>query len=420
MSQNNLFKTSKSEIKVPLNSSNNYADTSPIQIIKKEEKNEINEKKNEKGYENDNKNKKVNNETNSVLSSSPKSIHDIYNDKEELEKYLENNCKDFWEKFELLEFKKNGSAGSVLKAQTRMKGKPNTNRRFVALKFLYNSKNDNKPKKEINHQEIITHGALKHKNIPQIFGYYKIGDYNSCIAMEFCQYGDLENFKKKVIKRVPLSETFICYILGGLSEAVNFIHTHNKIIHMDIKQQNVIVDDYINIKLTDFSISINYRNKQYITLPMIGTCYYMSPEVLRKETIPVKYASKIDVYSIGILLYLLAFCDYPYKLKEVDNKNYSQILKNVEENNLEFPMDLEYSKPFLNLLKNCLNKDISKRYDIFQLINDPWAKGYQIILNEKEKLYNAGKFVIDLMVDNIINFNEYIKQVEKNNNIFFQ
>ena len=83
-------------------------------------------------------------------------------------------------------------------------------------------------------------------------------------------------------------------------------------------------------------------------------------------------------------------------------------------------MDLEYSKPFLNLLKNCLNKDISKRYDIFQLINDPWAKGYQIILNEKEKLYNAGKFVIDLMVDNIINFNEYIKQVEKNNNIFFQ
>ena len=103
MSQNNLFKTSKSETKVLLKSSNNFADTSPIQIIKKEE---IIEKKNEKGYENDNKNKKVNNETNSVLSSSPKSIHDIYNDKEELEKYLENNCKEFWEKFELLEFKK--------------------------------------------------------------------------------------------------------------------------------------------------------------------------------------------------------------------------------------------------------------------------------------------------------------------------
>ena len=46
-------------------------------------------------------------------------------------------------------------------------------------------------------------------------------------------------------------------------------------------------------------------------------------------------------------------------------------------------------------------------------MKDPWVKGYQIILNEKEKLYNAGKFVIDLMVDNFITFNNYIKEQEK-------
>ena len=363
--------------------------------------------------------KKINNPTNSSQTSTTKTIHDIYNDKVELEKYLKENCPEFWEKFELLEFKKNGSAGAVLKAQTRSK-ETKKNRRFVALKFLYNGKKNNKPKKEINHQEIIIHGALKHKNIPQIYGYYKIGECNSCIAMEFSQYGDLENFKKKVIKRVPLSETFICYILGGICDAVYYMHTHNKIIHMDIKQQNIVVDDYINIKLTDYSISIDYKNKDFINLPLIGTCYYMSPEVLRKETIPVEYASKIDVYSIGVLLYFLAFCDYPFKLKDVGNKDYPQILKNVENNDLEFPKDYEISKPFLNLLKNCLNKDISKRYSIHQLINDPWTKGYQIILNEKEKLYNAGRFVIDLMVDNIINFNDYIKQIENNENFFLK
>ena len=47
-------------------------------------------------------------------------------------------------------------------------------------------------------------------------------------------------------------------------------------------------------------------------------------------------------------------------------------------------------------------------------MKDPWFKGYQIILNEKEKLYNAGKFIIDLMVDNFISFNSYIKELEKN------
>ena len=94
-------------------------------------------------------------------------------------------------------------------------------------------------------------------------------------------------------------------------------------------------------------------------------------------------------------------------------------MKNIQQYDLEFPTDMENSKPFLNLLRNCLNKDIKKRYDIYQLMNDPFVKGYQIILNEKEKLYNAGKFVIDLMVDNILNFNQYLKTIENNNTNFF-
>ena len=363
------------------------------------------------------KKEQINNNTNSVMSTTSKSLNEIYNDIGELNKYLIGKAPEFYEKFELLEFKKCGSAGSVLKAQTKIKAQNSKAKpKIVALKFLFNGK-EGKAKKEINHQEIIAHGSLKHKNIPQIYGYYKIGD-NSCIAMEYSHYGDLENFKKKVIKRAPLSESLICYILGGLAEAVYYIHTHNKIIHMDIKQQNIVIDDYLNVKLTDYSISINYRNLKNISLPMIGTCYYMSPEVLKKETIPANYASKIDVYSIGVLLYLLAFCDYPFKLKEVDNKNYAQILKNIQQYDLEFPTDMENSKPFLNLLRNCLNKDIKKRYDIYQLMNDPFVKGYQIILNEKEKLYNAGKFVIDLMVDNILNFNQYLKTIENNTNFF--
>jgi hypothetical protein len=46
-------------------------------------------------------------------------------------------------------------------------------------------------------------------------------------------------------------------------------------------------------------------------------------------------------------------------------------------------------------------------------MKDPWFEGYQILLNEKEKLYNAGQFVIALMVDNFMSFNNYIKKKEK-------
>jgi serine/threonine protein kinase len=338
----------------------------------------------------------------------------------EMKEFLSSYCKDFDAKFELLDCLKSGSAGTVFSGKLRN----NPNSKLIAFKFLidnvkeirkYNPKEKSKKNKnnQNKHFEISIHGMLKHKNIPEIYGYYKILN-DSCIAMEFTKYGDIENFKKKILKRTSLSETLTLYIAGGILEALKFIHIKNKIIHMDIKQQNILIDDFLSIKLTDFSVSINYKSaKDYIDLPMVGTCYYMSPEVLKKKRILVSEASKIDIYSLGVLLYLLAFYDYPYKLNEVNSKDYFQISKNIANNNLEFPEETGHSKVFINFLKNCLNKDIKKRYDICQAMKDPWVKGYQIILNEKEKLYNAGKFVIDLMVDNFITFNNYIKEQEK-------
>ena len=355
---------------------------------------------------------KSNSELSSKYATIENKIKDIFRDKEQLEFYIKKENPIFLEKFEILEIIKTGSVGSVVKSRYKLKGKKNSSDKLIALKFINNIK-----EKKQNHSEIIIHASLKCKNIPEIYGYYKIGDH-SCIAMQLGFYGDLDNFKKKVIKRLPLSETLICYILGGICKAVFYIHTHNKIIHMDIKQQNIIIDDYVNIKLTDFSVSLCYRDMKKIKLPLVGTCYYMSPEVLRKDTIDASEASKIDVYSIGVLLYLLAFNDYPYKLRDVDSKNYKKILENIEKYEIEFPKGFDNSKTFLNLLKNCLNKDIKKRYNIYQLMKDPFFLGYQIILDEKEKIYNAGKFVVDLMVDNILNFNQYIQKIDKNNKNF--
>ena len=356
---------------------------------------------------------------NSNINTKSDQISNDFNDINFMKDFLRDYCKDFNEKFELIEQLKSGSAGSVYRGQLR--NKPNS--KPIAFKFLYdnnkeirinNNEKKNKNKNDaIKHLEISIHGLLKHKNIPEIYGYYKIQS-SSCIVMDFNKYGDIENFKKKVLKRSSLSESLVLYIAGGVLDALYYIHTKYKIIHMDIKQQNVLIDDFLTIKLTDYSVSINYRNaKDYINLPLVGTCYYMSPEVLNKKRISVKEASKIDIYSLGVLLYLLAFYDYPYKLNDVNSKDYAQIAKNIAQNNLEFPEDSGHSKVFINFLKNCLNKDIKKRYDIYQAIKDPWYKGYQIILNEKEQLYNAGKFVIDLMVDNIMSFNDYIKKQEK-------
>ena len=381
--------------------------------IVKEKSNKTNDNKNQKEWiESDN------NEQNKGISLSK----DIYFNITSLNSFLSEECKDFYDKFELLELLKSGSAGAVYMGQLKNR----TNSKQIAFKFLFDTSKINRDKKteekskkkkrERNqHLEISIHGKLKNQHIPEIYGYYKIKD-DSCIAMEYIKYGDVENFKRKVLKRSSLSESLVLYIAGGILKSLYYIHIKNKIIHMDIKQQNVLIDDFLTVKLTDFSVSLNYsKAKDYINLPMVGTCYYMSPEVLRKKRIQVREASKIDIYSLGVLLYLLAFCDYPYKLNDVNSKDYERIAKNVEENDLEFPKDTGHSCIFLNFFKYCLNKDIQKRYNLYQAMNDPWFGGYQILLNEKEKLYNAGQFVIALMVDNFMSFNNYIKQLEKKN-----
>jgi serine/threonine protein kinase len=230
--------------------------------------------------------------------------------------------------------------------------------------------------------------------------------------MEYNEYSDIDKFKKKIIKRQVLSETLICYIAGGIGEALLYLAS-KKIIHMDIKQQNVLMDDFLNVRLTDYSISLKYDiNKEKIQLKQEGTCYYMSPEVIEKKSIDVCDASKIDVYSFGVLLYFLAFHDYPYQLDKVDTQNYSGILKQIKEEKLVFPEGTGHSKLFKNFVSKCLEKDIKKRYNIYQVMNDPWIKAYQIIQNEKENLVNAEKFLVELMVDNIKNFNDYIKEKE--------
>ena len=302
------------------------------------------------------------------------------------------------EDFELIDYIKTGGTGQVYQA----KFKKIQTQKIAALKFLFHKK------KSEDHSEILIHKKLKHNNIPDIYGYYKIKD-GSCIAMEFSKFGDLENFKKTIIKKTYLSETLLCYFGYQILEAILYLHI-NKIIHMDIKKQNILVDEFLNVRLTDFSVSLNYKEcKDKIILPRNGTCYYISPEVLNEEEIDAKDASKIDIYSFGVLLYVLAFNDYPYELRGIDSKNYNQIKENITEKELKFPEKPKTSKMFQNFVKKCLEKDNKKRYNIYEAMRDPWIKGYQFIIDEKERYCNASKLLMNIMIDNIREFNHWIK-----------
>ena len=322
---------------------------------------------------------------------------DAFMDINNLNKLLSNKSNIFNEKIELLELINSGSSGVVYTGINRKKQKA----KKYAFKFLFDKD---------SHNEINIHKKLKHKNIPNIIRIESNQDYEF-IEMEYAELGNIQNLKSEGFKVKTLSESLILYITGGVLEALKYIHINNKIIHMDIKPQNILIDSLLMIKLTDFSVSIDYKSKKdFIDLPKDGTCLYMSPEVLKKKRILISEASKVDIYSLGVLLYNLAFNRYPYKLSRENIKDYYQIEKTIDENNFEFPKDSRHSKLFINFVSNCLNKDIKKRYNIYQAINDPWIKGYKILLDEKENIYKTKNFLISLQKDQYI---DKIKFIDK-------
>ena len=331
-----------------------------------------------------------------------------FKEKLSLLNYLNKNNPSFNEDFELIRFISAGATGVVYEGQ--MKKRKNAQK--LAFKFKY-SKKGNRDKDEF--QEIGILKKLHHKNITNIYAFTKIGTSMHYCVLELGKHGDLEKFMKILLKRKVLPETILCYFAQQILEGLEYMHKC-KIIHNDIKQGNIVVDSNLDIKITDFSVSCTYANfnpDDEVEFPFMGTSKYICPEILSHTQMPVKEACKIDLYSLGVTLYELAFGEYPYKLNEVEHKDYENILKNINNLKLEFPKDKKISPVCRDFLRHLLEKDYKNRYNIEQAMNHPWIKGAKIIKDEKENIFCLESFLINTITDNIPKFNEYIEEENK-------
>ena len=355
----------------------------------------------------------IRNQEKNILSSSKQSTLASNNDKNylnnvgEMNSYLIEKYPFFFETFELSNFIGYGGAGKVFEGKLKNSKK----KQKIAFKFKINENNNNN-KIERDSQEISILKKLHFKYITEIYAFIKISDNSNFSVLELGKHGDLEHFQKVLLKRKVLSETMICYLAKQILESLQYIH-RCKIIHMDIKQGNILIDSDLNIKLTDFSVSCSYAEfdpDDVVKFPFVGTKRYMSPEVIERAQIKIKECPKIDIYSLGITLYDLAFGCYPYKLNEVGGKDYDNILKNIKKEELEFPKDRKVSDLFKDFLSGLLEKDYKKRFTIEKALRHPWIHGAQIIYDEKEKCFCHESFLINLLTDNISKFNNYIKE----------
>ena len=326
-------------------------------------------------------------------------IHQIKQKQDIVENNL-RNCKVFGENFELKGLIDSGSESKVYKIYNKK------NKKEYAIKHIIM---ESERKKKENELKIAS--KMKQKNIIIFHGYTSLLDDENfnCIIMENAKYGNLRNFQTKVLKRPFLSESMLCFLFSQVLNGLIYLH-RCKVAHMDIKPQNIVIDEFLNAKLIDFSISINYKDKEpddEIKLKFKGTNFYMPLEIHDEETIKYKDLNKIDAYALGITLYNLAYGCYPFDLTREDSKDYDSIFKKIN-GKLKFKNDFKLSSYFRDFISKLLEKDINKRMSIYEAARHPWIKGAEIIMMEKEKMYNISPFVVNLMTNNIKKFNDFL------------
>ncbi len=240
---------------------------------------------------------------------------------------------------------------------------------------------------------------IDHPNIIKIYEYFQDETYFYIIT-EFVSGGELYD---TISKWKNFNEDKAAYIMRQLLSAVNYLHSHN-IVHRDLKPENMMVEkssnkkdknnqEAINIKLIDFGTCNYYDGKTKLTLK-VGTPYYIAPEVLRRS-----YTEKCDLWSCGVILYIL-LCGYP----PFSGDSTEEIIEAVISG--KFTMDgsewKKVSSAAKDLVSRLLEFKPDKRLSAQDTINHKWIQEKHDAFNQKEKLDEG---ILTNVLENIKNFN---------------
>ena len=221
-------------------------------------------------------------------------------------------------------------------------------------------------------EEIELLKQLDHPNIVKLFEYFSDDDKYYLIT-EYCKGGDLFDLIKKKKK---FSELSASYIMFQIFRALIYCHNTHHLVHRDIKPENIVVfrknnatDDLYDVKLIDFGISkifnkVEKKNDNKI----IGSLKYMAPEVFEG-----KYDEKCDIWSCGVILYILVMEEYPF-----NGKDDKEVIKKIKKGKYSFPDDFieKSSNELRELIAKCLTLDPSKRISAKDALNDKFFNLY--------------------------------------------
>jgi len=209
-------------------------------------------------------------------------------------------------------------------------------------------------------REVDALQKLKHPNIIRLEKVIRENGY-TCLVLELGRGGELFDY---VMQSGKLDEDEARVMFRQILSGVQYCHA-NLVAHRDLKPENLLLDEYGNIKISDFGLS-NVLKPGSLFSTWCGSPVYTPPEVvLRKQYNGIS----MDIWSLGVVLYVLVTGGMPWRLE-------SNVVKNIDDliaGNYEIPDFLRVSDVCRDLIGKMLIADSSKRASLETIMNHKWT-----------------------------------------------
>lgn len=259
-----------------------------------------------------------------------------------------------------------------------------TSRKLVVVKTMAKENLKSSQAQQRLRNEVNIHRQAQNSAIVRFLEYFE-DDLNVYIVIDFCPHRSLLDL---VTARGSLPEKEAAIYFFKILKGIRYLH-NKRIHHGDLKLANVLLDDRMEPKLTDFGFSQQLNSPDELRTRLCGTPAYMSPEILAK---PCRFGLPSDVWALGVMLYAMVYGNTAFDSRTLDLLYYR-----IRIHDLHFPQSKQVTSQLKSIINEILNPDPTCRPQLKAIMKHEWVSIF--ISGQNQGKSRSQKFleIVDIM-----------------------